>query len=180
MYEEHAKYTPIMPGELPVRNLGKSPSFQMCRKWAQWLIPGGLHCVMVFMWICRVAWQLDFKEHSPLPQQTQHQKTNFGIFLKGKGLHKWCSFSLQPTTSSKWFEFLPKRTVSSTDLVVGDLVIIEINYELTQVSPIGHHLISKNHQKKAWNEECNWYVSGTLEEKSPGIQKVEKVTPQKF
>ncbi len=136
-----------MPGELPVRNLGKSPSFQMCRKWAQWLIPGGLQCVMVFMWICRVAWQLDFKEDSPLPQQTQHQKTNFGIFLKGKGSHKGCSFSLKPTTSSKWLEFLPQRTVS-TDLVVGDLDIIEINYELTQVSPIGHHLITKTTKRR--------------------------------
>jgi hypothetical protein len=38
---------------------------------------------------------------------------------------------LKPTTSSKWLEFLPQRTVS-TDLVVGDLDIIEINYELTQ------------------------------------------------
>jgi hypothetical protein len=66
------------------------------------IIPGVLHCVMVFMWICRMAWELDFKEDSPLPQQTQHQKTNFGIFLKGKGSHKGCSFSLKPTTSSKW------------------------------------------------------------------------------
>jgi hypothetical protein len=78
-----------------------------------------------------VDWQLDFEEDSPLPQQTQHRKTNFGIFLKGKGSHKCCSFSLKPTTSSKWLEFLPQKTVS-TDLVVGDLDIIEINYELTQ------------------------------------------------
>jgi hypothetical protein len=83
-------------GELPVRNSGKSPSFQMCRKWAQWLYTWRAPLCYGFHVDLQSGLATRFNKktlHSPNKHNTE--KLTFGIFLKGKGSHKGLFIQLE-------------------------------------------------------------------------------------